>query len=120
VIVKLLSPYQRSDATRGRIQTVEDFKHLAKKVTLLSDKCDKKVTILCDKKVTILCDKKVTILCDKKVMLLCDKCGKKVMFYMTSSTWPILITLVMAKHRGYCYNFCESCWKYWRFLKFCL
>jgi hypothetical protein len=32
VVVKLLDPYRRPDAVNGRIQSVEDFKHLAKKV----------------------------------------------------------------------------------------
>ena len=32
VIVKVLDPYRRSDATKGQIKTTEDFKHLAKKV----------------------------------------------------------------------------------------
>ena len=33
VVVKLLDPYRRPDAEHGKIQSVEDFKHLAKKVS---------------------------------------------------------------------------------------
>jgi hypothetical protein len=36
VIVKLLLPYQRDDAIVGRIDSTEDFKHLAKKVRQIS------------------------------------------------------------------------------------
>ena len=32
VIVKVLDPFRKTDATRAKIQTIEDFKHLAKKV----------------------------------------------------------------------------------------
>ena len=32
IIVKVLDPFRKGDATRGRIETIEDFKHLAKKV----------------------------------------------------------------------------------------
>ena len=32
VIVKVLDPFRKADATRGKIQNTEDFKHLAKKV----------------------------------------------------------------------------------------
>merc|ERR1711993_114018 len=33
IIVKVLDPFRKADATRSRIQTIEDFKHLAKKLT---------------------------------------------------------------------------------------
>ena len=32
VIVKVLDPFRKTDATRAKIETIEDFKHLAKKV----------------------------------------------------------------------------------------
>ena len=32
IIVKVLDPFRKADATRSKIQTIEDFKHLAKKV----------------------------------------------------------------------------------------
>ena len=35
IIVKVLDPFRKADATRSRIQTIEDFKHLAKKVILI-------------------------------------------------------------------------------------
>ncbi len=35
VIVRVLDPYRRPDAARGRIKSNEDFKHLAKKVARL-------------------------------------------------------------------------------------
>ena len=34
VIVKVLDPFRKAAATRGKIQNTEDFKHLAKKVWL--------------------------------------------------------------------------------------
>ena len=34
VIVKVLDPFRKADATRAKIQTIEDFKHLAKKVKI--------------------------------------------------------------------------------------
>jgi hypothetical protein len=34
VIVKVLDPYRRDDATSAQIKNVEDFKHLAKKVII--------------------------------------------------------------------------------------
>ena len=38
VIVKLLDAYRRPGATKGFIQNVEDFKHLAKKVNQMKEK----------------------------------------------------------------------------------
>jgi hypothetical protein len=35
IIVKLLDPYRRPGVGRGYIQNVDDFKHLAKKVSSL-------------------------------------------------------------------------------------
>ena len=32
IIVKVLDPFRKADATRSKITTIEDFKHLAKKV----------------------------------------------------------------------------------------
>ena len=37
VIVKVLDPFRKADATRAKIQTIEDFKHLAKKVGKLDE-----------------------------------------------------------------------------------
>ena len=34
VVVKVLDPFRRPDQKRGHIKTTEDFKHLAKKVSL--------------------------------------------------------------------------------------
>merc|ERR1712226_1296591 len=33
IIVKVLDPFRKADATRSKITTIEDFKHLAKKLT---------------------------------------------------------------------------------------
>ena len=33
IIVKVLDPFRKADAQKAKIQTIEDFKHLAKKVT---------------------------------------------------------------------------------------
>ena len=34
IIVKVLDPFRKGDAQKAKIQTTEDFKHLAKKVRL--------------------------------------------------------------------------------------